>query len=77
MSKQMKPDEEAESGDLYLSPPVQRAARLLRHIGEGDAVINMSETARALGINRATLVCPFRTLSAERFIEPRPGGITV
>jgi DNA-binding IclR family transcriptional regulator len=74
MPKQPKPDEDADGGDPYLSPPVQRAARLLRHIGEGDAVTNMSETARALGINRTTLVRLLHTLSAERFIEPRPGG---
>jgi DNA-binding IclR family transcriptional regulator len=72
--KQPKADDEAEGGDLYLSPPVQRAARLLRHIAEGDAVTNMSETARALGINRTTLVRLLHTLSAERFIEQRPGG---
>jgi DNA-binding IclR family transcriptional regulator len=74
MPKQPKADDEADGGDLYLSPPVQRAARLLRHIAEGDAVTNMAETARALGINRTTLVRLLHTLSAERFIEPRPGG---
>jgi DNA-binding IclR family transcriptional regulator len=74
MPKQPKSDEETEGGDLYASPPVQRAARLLRHIAEGDAVTNMSETARALGINRTTLVRLLHTLNAERFIEPRPGG---
>jgi DNA-binding IclR family transcriptional regulator len=74
MPKQPKIDEETEGGDLYTSPPVQRAARLLRHIAEGDAVTNMSETARALGINRTTLVRLLHTLNAERFIEPRPGG---
>ncbi|WP_298107852.1 IclR family transcriptional regulator [Bradyrhizobium sp.] len=74
MSRQTKTDEETEGSDLYVSPPAQRAARLLRHIAEGDAVTNMSETARALGINRTTLVRLLHTLSAERFIEPRPGG---
>ena len=74
MPKPPKGEEETEGGDLYASPPVQRAARLLRHIAEGDAVTNMSETARALGINRTTLVRLLHTLSAERFIEPRPGG---
>jgi DNA-binding IclR family transcriptional regulator len=57
--------------DAYLSPPVQRAARLLRHIAEGDAVTNMARTGRALGINRTTLLRLLRTLEAERFIEPR------
>ena len=74
MSKRSDLDEDADGGDQYLSPPVQRAARLLRHIGEGDAVTNMSETARALGINRTTLVRLLRTLNAERFIEQRPDG---
>lgn len=74
MSKQPTSDEETEGGEQYQSPPVQRAARLLRHIAEGDAVTNMSVTARALGINRTTLVRLLHTLNAERFIEPRPGG---
>jgi len=74
MPKLPKRDAETEGDDLYASPPVQRAARLLRYIAEGDAVTNMSETARALGINRTTLVRLLHTLSAERFIEPRPGG---
>jgi DNA-binding IclR family transcriptional regulator len=60
--------------DAYLSPPVQRAARLLRRIAEGDAVTNMSDTGRLLGINRTTLLRLLHTLSAERFIEPRPDG---
>ncbi|MFA6265575.1 MAG: IclR family transcriptional regulator [Pseudolabrys sp.] len=61
-------------GDAYVSPPVQRAARLLRHIAEGDRVTNMSRTARELGINRTTLLRLLHTLEAERFIEPRPEG---
>lgn len=59
----------AETEDAYLSPPVQRAASLLRHIGNGDRVTNMSQTARALGINRTTLLRLLRTLEAEGFIE--------
>ena len=57
--------------ELYASPPVQRVARLLRHIAEGDAVTNMSRTARELGINRTTLLRLLHALEAERFIEPR------
>ncbi len=65
-------DDIGEGGDdLYLSPPVQRAARLLRHIAEGDGVTNMSRTARQLGINRTTLLRLLRTLESERFIEQR------
>ncbi len=59
--------------DAYLSPPVQRATRLLRRIAEGDAVTNMSRTARDLDISRTTLLRLLRTLEAERFIEPRGG----
>jgi DNA-binding IclR family transcriptional regulator len=57
--------------DLYTSPPVQRVARLLRRIAEGDAVTNMSRTARELGINRTTLLRLLHALEGERFIEPR------
>ncbi len=67
------PDEQ-DDDEGYMSPPVQRAARLLRHIAEGDPVTNMSRTARALGINRTTLLRLLHTLNAERFIEPRPEG---
>jgi DNA-binding IclR family transcriptional regulator len=64
------PDDDA---DAYISPPVQRAARLLRSIAGGDAVTNMARTARALDISRTTLLRLLRTLEAERFIAPRPG----
>jgi DNA-binding IclR family transcriptional regulator len=60
--------------DLYASPPVQRMARLLRRIAEGDAVTNMSRTARELGINRTTLLRLLHALEGERFIEPRSEG---
>lgn len=66
--------EEQDDGEGYVSPPVQRAARLLRHIAEGDPVTNMSGTARALGINRTTLLRLLHTLHMERFIEPRAEG---
>ena len=65
---------EASTDDAYISPPVQRAARLLRHIAAGDPVTNMSSTARALGINRTTLIRLLHTLKDERFIEPRNEG---
>ena len=60
--------------EAYASPPVQRAARLLRHIAEGDAVTNMSRTARELGINRTTLLRLLHTLELERFIERSSEG---
>jgi DNA-binding IclR family transcriptional regulator len=62
----------AANDEAYLSPPVQRAASLLRHIANGDRVTNMSGTARALGINRTTLLRLLRTLEAERLIESDP-----
>ena len=58
----------------YTSPPVERAARLLRYIADGGAVNNVSAAARQLRINRTTLVRLLQTLEAERFIEPRPNG---
>ncbi|UPG73190.1 IclR family transcriptional regulator [Roseomonas gilardii subsp. gilardii] len=59
----------------YAVPPVERALKLLRHIGAGDPVINVSRSAAALGINRTTLIRLLHTLEAERFIEKRPGGV--
>lgn len=64
----------AERDDKYLSPPVQRSVRLLRHIIEGDPVTSISRTARELGINRTTLLRLLRTLQSEHFIEPRSDG---
>ena len=60
-------DASAVKDDLYASPPVQRVARLLRRIAEGDAVTNMSRTARELGINRTTLLRLLHALESERF----------
>src|SRR6516225_9980096 len=58
----------------YLAPPVQRAVRLIRHIAEGNPVLNMSEAAKALKINRTTLIRLLHTLEVEGFIERRPSG---
>jgi DNA-binding IclR family transcriptional regulator len=74
MTKQSSSDESQSRKNAYLSPSVQRAARLLRHIAEGDAVVNMSESAHALGINRTTLLRLLHTLSADQFIEQRSDG---
>ena len=60
---------EAMADSNYLSPPVQRAARLLRRIADGDGVTNMSRTAAAIGINRTTLLRLLHTLEAEGLIE--------
>jgi DNA-binding IclR family transcriptional regulator len=53
----------------YISPPVKRAARLLRRIADGDSVANMSRTASEIGINRTTLLRLLHTLEAEGLIE--------
>jgi DNA-binding IclR family transcriptional regulator len=58
----------------YIAPPVQRAARLIRHVAEGNPVLNMSETAKALKINRTTLLRLLHTLEAEGFVEKRASG---
>jgi DNA-binding IclR family transcriptional regulator len=58
----------------YIAPPVQRAVRLIRHVAEGNPVDNMSETAKALSINRTTLLRLLHTLEVEGFLERRPDG---
>ncbi|MFL6797790.1 MAG: IclR family transcriptional regulator [Xanthobacteraceae bacterium] len=60
--------------DAYIAPPVQRAVRLIRHVAEGNPVLNRSETAKALKINRTTLLRLLHTLEVEGFLETRPGG---
>jgi DNA-binding IclR family transcriptional regulator len=62
------------TGGPYIAPPVQRAVRLIRHVAEGNPVLNMSETAKALNINRTTLLRLLHTLEAEGFVERRPNG---
>ena len=59
---------------VYIAPPVQRAVRLIRHVAEGNPVVNMSETAKDLKINRTTLLRLLHTLESEGFFERRPGG---
>ncbi len=73
-SKTDRPVDDDANEQLYGSPPVQRAARLLRHIAEGDPVTNMSRSARQLGINRTTLLRLLHALESERFIEPLGEG---
>jgi len=58
----------------YIAPPVQRAVRLIRHVAEGNPVLNMSETAKTLKINRTTLIRLLHTLELEGFVERRPNG---
>src|SRR5262245_29245956 len=58
----------------YIAPPVQRAVRLIRHVAEGNPVLNMSETAKVLKINRTTLLRLLHTPEVEGFVERRPNG---
>jgi DNA-binding IclR family transcriptional regulator len=58
----------------YIAPPVQRAVRLIRHVAEGNPVLNMSETAKTLKINRTTLLRLLHTLEVEGFVERRANG---
>ena len=64
----------ASASGAYIAPPVQRAVRLIRHVAEGNPVLNMSETAKALKINRTTLLRLLHTLEVEGFVERRPSG---
>ena len=64
----------SSAGDAYIAPPVQRAVRLIRHVAEGNAVLNMSETAKTLKINRTTLLRLLHTLEVEGFVERQPNG---
>ena len=64
----------AARGGPYIAPPVQRAVRLIRHVAEGNPVLNMSETAKVLKINRTTLLRLLHTLEVEGFVERRPNG---
>ena len=55
-------------------PPVVRAIKVLRHIAAGKSVANQAQAARALGINRTTLLRLMHTLEVEGLIEAVPGG---
>lgn len=69
-------DDTDSEGTSYSVPPVHRAFRLLRHIAGGGRCSNASATARALGINRTTLIRLLHTLEAERMIETRDEGLS-
>ncbi|MBO6639150.1 MAG: IclR family transcriptional regulator [Roseitalea sp.] len=53
----------------YDVPPVSRALALLRHVAAGNPCRNTSQTARALSINRTTLLRLLATLEREGMIE--------
>ncbi|GBQ22489.1 IclR family transcriptional regulator [Gluconacetobacter sacchari] len=67
-------DDAKDEGNGYVSPPVQRAARLLRYIGDGGSLANVKAAAAALGISRTTLLRLLHTLEMERFIERARDG---
>ncbi|KUJ82726.1 IclR family transcriptional regulator [Ruegeria marisrubri] len=56
----------------YLVQPVIRALAVLRHIAAGNRCRNSSRTAKAIGINRTTLIRLLATLEKERIIETLP-----
>ncbi|MBN8291155.1 IclR family transcriptional regulator [Rhodobacter sp. NTK016B] len=61
-------------GAEYSVPPVERALKLLRHIGDGNTCRNLSATSEALGINRTTLIRLIHTLTTNRMIEEIANG---
>ena len=53
----------------YSVPPVERALKLLRYIGDGNRCRNLSTVSRDLDINRTTLIRLIHTLLAHRMVE--------
>jgi DNA-binding IclR family transcriptional regulator len=71
----MTPDKEATAkGAEYTVQPVVRALAVLRHIAAGNRCRNSSQAAKAIGINRTTLIRILATLENERIIESLPDG---
>lgn len=66
-------DSEDNKDSIYFSPPVERAAKLLRYIADGGTVANMQKSTKALGISRTTMLRLLYTLERERFISKVPG----
>ncbi len=62
------------SDAAYGVPAVERAIRLLRHVGAGRSLANLSVAAREIGINRTTLMRLVAALEAEGFLEKQPDG---
>ena len=60
--------------EAYGVPAVVRAARLLRHVGMGNDLSNQSVAAKALGINRTTLMRLVASLEAESLLERTGSG---
>lgn len=55
--------------NTYSVPPVERALKLLRYIGDGKRARNLSTVSRDLDINRTTLIRLIHTLQDQRMIE--------
>lgn len=71
----MKTDSQAAPDrKAYSVPPVERAIRLLRYVGDGNSCRNLSTASRDLGINRTTLIRLIHTLLEERMIEETAEG---
>ncbi|MCK0150126.1 IclR family transcriptional regulator [Marivita sp. S6314] len=65
---------EDSSTTAYAVPPVERAIKLLRYIGDNNTCRNLSTAASDLSINRTTLIRLIHTLLAERLIEELGDG---
>lgn len=63
-----------EEKKSYTVPPVERALKLLRYIGDGNRARNLSTVARDLEINRTTLIRLIHTLQDHRMIEEAGEG---
>jgi DNA-binding IclR family transcriptional regulator len=62
----------AADQSAYDVPPVTRAFTLLRYVGAGNRCRNISDAAKATGINRTTLIRLLATLQEEAMIEALP-----
>ncbi|MFK7752262.1 MAG: IclR family transcriptional regulator [Sedimentitalea sp.] len=60
---------DAQNTSAYSVPPVERAIKLLRYIGDGKRARNLSDVARDLSINRTTLIRLIHTLLDHKMIE--------
>ena len=67
-------NQEPPNQKSYSVPPVERAIRLLRYVGDGNTCRNLSTASRDLGINRTTLIRLIHTLLKERMIEETAEG---
>lgn len=72
MTEDIEKSDESEDS-VYFSPPIQRAAKLLRYIADGGTIGNTQKAVKNLGISRTTLLRLLYTLEIERFISKVPG----